>query len=521
MGDRKALRWILVVLFWGIVAFGAAAGYKYFVKPHQQEKLEVETGSMSQYKEHVTVAVDAFSGYAALRSPACAKLLKEDGIKIELSDDKADYVARLKALDAGDVQLAVFTIDSFLTARAKAGKDPATIIAVIDQSVGADAIVAFKDAVGKIQDLDRADARFVLTPDSPSEFLARTVLSSFSLPSLPDQWFESAKGAGDVLAAMKTGDHSAKRAYVLWEPYVSQALEIPGTHVLLDSSKCRDCIVDVLVVQRQFLREHPDLVQKVVEAYFRAEYSYSQQTDGVARLVMEDAKTGTEPLTDVQSKTLAAKIQWKRVLENYAHFGIVADAGLQHLEDIIPRIADILVKTGALPQKPTDAEVTSLFYDGILKTMHVQNFHPGKKIAVLDGVGLGNADLDAVRAATELPALDDAEWAKLIPVGNARVEPIGFSRGTADISEFSQGDLAQLAKNCASWAQYYLRIVGRSRTEGDAAANAALAQQRAHAVAEYLKSNGVHVNRVRVEVAKPNGDGGAAEVSFTLLQKPY
>ncbi|MFH1098752.1 MAG: phosphate ABC transporter substrate-binding/OmpA family protein [Candidatus Uhrbacteria bacterium] len=521
MDDTRRKGIIISAIIWLVILAGLAVAGKKFVYPLIKARLARQTGSESQYKVRVPFAADAFSGYAVLRSPAFAKILKDDGVKIEIEDDKADYTARMKALQKGDAQMAVFTIDSFLKARVEVGADPATIVAVIDQTVGADAIVAYKDAVAKVQDLDDPKAKFVLTSNSPSEFLARTALASFSLPLLPEQWFEGLSGAGDVFKQMKAADPKAKRAYVLWEPYVSQALALPGTHVIYDSSKCRDRIVDILVVRREFLAEHADIVQTIVAAYFRAQYSYENQTDGMVTLVMEDAKAGGEPLSEDQAKSVVKGIQWKRVLENYAHFGIAPTPGIQPLEDIIPQIGGILTKTHAVSKDPIGGKPTDLYYDGVMRKLHAENFHPGKKADAIVDVGLGTQNLDPARAAAELPAIPEAEWEKLTVIGNARVEPIGFQRGTATISDLSQADLDQLATNLGSWAQYYLRVVGRARSEGDAAANAMLAKERADAVVQYLVSRGVSAKRLHAELVKPNGDAGAAEVGFVLVQRSY
>ena len=69
----------------------------------------------------------------------------------------------------------------------------------------------------------------------------------------------------------------------MWEPYVSKALEKPGAQILLDSSKLKGYIVDVLVAERQFLKDHPDLVQAVVEAHCRAAFTLSQQANGLTK----------------------------------------------------------------------------------------------------------------------------------------------------------------------------------------------------------------------------------------------
>ena len=83
---------------------------------------------------------------------------------------------------------------------------------------------------------------------------------------------------------LRAGRASERRAFVLWEPYVSKALKQPGVHVLLDSSKLQGYIVDVLVAERQFLKDHPDKVKAVVEAYLVRSYASSQKDDGLEEL---------------------------------------------------------------------------------------------------------------------------------------------------------------------------------------------------------------------------------------------
>ncbi|GIT05423.1 MAG: hypothetical protein CM1200mP29_08340 [Verrucomicrobiota bacterium] len=61
--------------------------------------------------------------------------LKLEGIRLTMVDDGADYGARLEALGEGDVQMAVYTIDSLLRARGpKPGGFPASIVMVIDKT---------------------------------------------------------------------------------------------------------------------------------------------------------------------------------------------------------------------------------------------------------------------------------------------------------------------------------------------------------------------------------------------------
>ena len=524
---EKSKKGCLVAAFVWIVILGALmVAAKFYVLPYFQGRLETDTGSESRYKHEIKVAVDSFSGYAILRSPAMKNALSAEGVKLTVLDDGADTEKRIQALRKRDLQMAVFTVDSFLTAGAVLGQFPASIVLVLDETKGADAIVAYESGVPSIQDLDDPGARIVLTPRSPSEFLARTVIAHFSLPGLPEQWWIGKDGAHEVFKEFKTARQEEKRAYALWEPYVSKALEIPGAHVLVDSSKLRGYIVDVLVAERTFLRDRPELARTVVEAYLRAAHSYAQKTDGMQNLVAEDAKrTGAESLDGAQAAQLVQGIEWKNTLENYAYFGLLppSEAGAhQHLEEVIGNITEVLLKTGALNSDPTGGKANSLFYDQILKDLKASSFHPGKKVDIIPGMGLDAADVGRLRAPEALRPLTDAEWESLAPVGQMRVEPISFARGTARINLQSRRELEALARHLATWPKYYLVVVGHARAEGDPTANLRLAEERSVAARDCLVSKGVPKERLRVKVVPPSRREGAAQsVSFMLGQEPY
>lgn len=526
MGKKKARGCLLAAFIWIVILAALAVAAKFLVLPHFRKELVDKTGSASRYQQEITIAADSFSGYSVLRSPLMKKELKAQGIKLIIEDDNADYLARMKALRDGRIQMAVFTVDSFLTAGAALGTFPATIIMVIDETKGADAIVAYRSAVTSLEDLDHPDARIVLTPQSPSEFLARTVIAHFNLPNLPERWEVEADGAADVYRKFRSGDRKKRRVYVLWEPYVSKALEIPEAYILLDSSKLKGYIVDILVAERKFMRDRPELVRAVVEAYLRSAYAYWKEPGGLLALVMEDAReTGAEVLTREQAAKLVQGIEWKNTLENYSYFGLSSirgSGGPDHIEDVIANITNVLVKTGALPRDPLGGNAHTIFYDQTLRELQAANFHPGKKISVIEGVGLETGDLERVRTTSPLRSLNQREWDSLVPVGRMRVKPLSFARGRARLNIQGRRDLIELAHNLAAWPQYYLLIVGHARAEGDPDANLKLAEARAKSVADYLISSGVERDSIQAKAATPSGRGGASQsVSFILGQLPY
>nr|AUN37484.1 ABC-type nitrate/sulfonate/bicarbonate transport system periplasmic component [uncultured bacterium] len=218
MNEGRSKGCLIAAFIWCVILALLGVAYKFWVHPHLSKKLQAVTSSTSHYKDELVLAADSFSGYCVLRSDAFKQELRDRQIKLNVSDDKADYAARLQALRSGQVQLAVFTIDSLITAGARLGDFPASIVMVLDETKGADAVVAYEKALGSVQDLNDPAAKIILTPNSPSEFLARVVLAHFSLPRLKEDWMGSADGASEVYRQFRSAKPTEKKAFVLWEP---------------------------------------------------------------------------------------------------------------------------------------------------------------------------------------------------------------------------------------------------------------------------------------------------------------
>ncbi|NBS41841.1 OmpA family protein, partial [bacterium] len=136
--------------------------------------------------------------------------------------------------------------------------------------------------------------------------------------------------------------------------------------------------------------------------------------------------------------------------------------------------------------------------------------------------GLDDGDLDAIRGTEDLKPLTEEEWRKMIVVGDARVEPISFRRGSSELDQQGQRDLDGLVTRLHSWRSNYITVVGHARADGDPEANLALAQARADTAKDYLTAHGISQNRVRAVGVKPSGNQGSAQtVSFALMQQPY
>lgn len=501
---------LAVCIVWLMLVGVGAVAWRFFIQPQQQLAAEKEreaqietTSGQSRYRSTIQLGLDPFSGYAVLRSEAFQEKLREKSIRVQLMDDQADYGARIRKLQRGEIQMAAFTIDAFVKACSQIDDLPGVIVALLDETRGADAMVANKQQFPNVDALNHPDVRFVLTADSPSETLARVVISQFHLDQLSHDPFLFQRTPEQTFAHYRESKPGSREVYVAWEPFVSQMLENETMHVVIDSSRFRGYIVDVLVVSRDFLSKNESVVQDVVGSYFAAIY---QHRGDMLSLVQADAQQQQMELTPEQAKKLVAGVHWKNTIENFAHFGILEERSRQHIEDMIANITGVLTRTGAIPKDPTDGAPAKLFNQRILQHLQASDFHPGLQSETLEQEG------------TILPVLSDEDWSNLREIGELNVPALVFARGTAALQPSSQVVLDELVRTLNTFPQYYVLIKGDATRRGNVEANRQLAEQRAKAAADYLVQRGIHQSRVHALSVEPTGE---ASVSFVLGEAPY
>ncbi len=503
-------KFALAAFVWLIILAVGAMLYRLWwvpAKDQQQRQAEAEvvaqTSGTSNYKHHVKLGLDGFSGYAILRSDEMASQLRAHGIKLETVDDGADYGKRLAGLADGSLHLAAFPIDALLKASQAKNALPATIIAIIDETRGADALVAYRAKFPNIDSLNSTDTKFVLVGDSPSETLLRVLMHDFKLEQVKTSSIVSVKDSASVLARYRAAAPAGNEVFVTWEPIVSQLLENDQMHVLVDSSRQSGYIVDALVASRDFLVKNETVVRQIVEAYFRALHAYNDP-QRLEELVIRDAQAASAPVTAVQAKRLVNGIAWKNTQENLAHFGL-RTANVSHVEDMIDRIKRVLTDTGGLSADPTGGDSKRLFFEAILREIQASGFHPG-------------IQPEEIRQAASLVELTDEHWKKLEPVGTISVPPLVFARGQATLSEASHSILDELAEKLSSWPQYYVLVRANVGSRGDMSINRRIADQRVQSVLQYLQSKGVPVAKLK---SVPGEILDNMSVSFVFGQLPY
>ncbi|MBI3148574.1 MAG: OmpA family protein [Betaproteobacteria bacterium] len=463
-----------------VIVGGAVMGYLWWGDMLKLDQQQVETSDARATKGHLTIGMDNWIGYLPLCSRAMKQQMRKRGFTLECRDDKADYVARMQALKSGEIQFAAATVDTYLLNGA-AKSYPGAIIAVLDESKGGDALVAWKDQLARIEDLKTAPAgtTIAFTPGSPSEHLLKALASHFDISYLKQKtgtWRVETKGSSDALTRLQQKQASAA---VLWEPDVSKALAQAGVVKLLGSEDTRRLIVDVLLVSRDFSQKQPQVVNELLTAYFEVLQTYADNREAL----LSDAKAASG-LNEQQTATVLKGVRWASLAEN-AEIWLGAAGKGQELVEAIEAALQILVDAGDFRDNPLpERDPYRLINSQFLHTLYASAVATNKSLPPLE---------------RRFSVLDEAAWNGLREVGALRTRPVQFQSGTADLSLEGKQELDKLAENLKHYPNFRVVVKGHTGVKGDAEENRRLSQDRADAVARYFQvTYNVDANRLRV-----------------------
>jgi ABC-type nitrate/sulfonate/bicarbonate transport system substrate-binding protein len=232
---------------------------------------------------------DAWAGYAPFRNP---NLLQGTGYSL-LYVDQACQEMRAADLTAGRSDFAVTSLDQYVLRR-PAG----TVVGVIDQSLGADALVLNTVDVPYLKSMDdlprlvRESAAkgtkpvLAYTGNSPSEMLLDELANSTEGLHLPDFELVSVSQSSSALEMLE--QHEAELA-LLWEPDTSAA-RAQGHTITLSSKDVPDSIVDVVVASDALIERDPEAVRATLGAFYDFIDDMLAHPEELRRFFAEDGK---------------------------------------------------------------------------------------------------------------------------------------------------------------------------------------------------------------------------------------
>ena len=470
-----------------VVLGGAAMVGFYFLAPALTERSQIVTSDAGREKGSLAIGMDNFVGYFPLCSPEMKKRMLAEGYLLKCVDDNASYGQRMEDLKSGKLNFAVGTVDSLILTGAR-HNFPGTIIAVLDESKGVDAIVARESEVNNLDSLKlKTDVKIAVTPDSPSSHLLKAVGVHFGIPALLDRnggWRQDAAGSAEALRLLQEGQVSVA---VLWEPDVSRALSEQGLKKILGTEQTSRLIVDILMVNRRFSEDNPEAVELLLSCYFRTLKQYMDNQGDMATQMAAYAK-----ITQPQAEAMLKGIGWVNLHDNATEWMGAPSYGLF---DTIEATTRILIDYGDFSSSPLpDADPRRITYSAPLIKVYRQGL-----------AGRFDGGAAKTNSLAKFPELSDQEWSKLRDVGTLKARPIQFLRGSARLSLEGKEQLDMAAEALKSYPNFRIKVEGHTNPRGDAEVNKALSRQRAEAVIQYLKVT-YNIDPVRLRAAGVGSD---------------
>jgi hypothetical protein len=235
----------------------------------------------------LVVEGDPWSGYAPFRDPS---LLEGTGYALTYVEQLCQDV-RAADLTAGKADIIVTTLDQYLLQSPEA-----TVVGVIDQSRGADALVlgtvehpeldSVDDIPALVEKYDRDGRKPVLayTGSSPSEMLLNELANTTEVLKLSDFDLVPVDQSATAYDMLKKDD---AQLAIIWEPDTSAA-RADGYTVTLSSADVPDSIVDVIVVGDDLIERDPAAVQATLGAFYRRMDSYLADPSSLEAFYAED-----------------------------------------------------------------------------------------------------------------------------------------------------------------------------------------------------------------------------------------
>lgn len=352
----------------------------------------------------------------------------------------------------------------------------ARAVMIVDNTQGADAVIARDPQVRAIEDLPgRSVALLQYTPSHGMfiDAIENSSLSARKKESVKTVFVNAEEGTAGVRAALESGNVDAA---VLWDPDLALALRnVKGAHVVYSTKTATNLIFDVMVCDSRVLAtaEGQSLVQKFVEGWMEGVAAARANPDSAV-----DALVKTQEffklLADKEGKAfikgLFGNLLWTGVEDNARILGLAG--GPNHYERVYRRFDEIYRKAGALanPNSPVIAPQDSFDYR-FIKALLAKD----KPAAAAAAKPAESFSQTALQEATRTAAIVTK------PV------TVGFSSGSAELSKRAQKTVDQeMVPFIENNGKAYFEVSGNSDSTGSREANLRISAARARAVVDYL-----------------------------------
>lgn len=233
--------------------------------------------------EPITIALSPWPGWFFWYLVDEKGFFEKHGVKVDLKWFPV-YSDSLQAIATGKVDANSQTLSDTLAPASKGIGLKAVL--VNDNSFGGDAIVS-KSNIGSIKELKGKTVATEL--GTVDHLLLLTALAENGMTENDINYVNmTVNDAGPAFISGKTD------ASVLWEPFQTTAVKEGKGKVLFSSKETPGLIPDLLVFRDSVVKNRPDDIQKIVDAWFDALNYFKSHQDEAIKLMAEKAETTPE-----------------------------------------------------------------------------------------------------------------------------------------------------------------------------------------------------------------------------------
>ncbi len=305
-------------------------------------------------KPKLKVAWSIYAGWMPWDYAGHSGILKKwaDTYGIEIQLVRMDYLPSIEAYVAKQVDACVMTNMECLDMPAASGID-STVVIVGDYSNGNDAILV-RDNL-KIKGLK--GQKIYLAELSVSHYLLARCLEMNGLKESEVKLINTSDSdIGPVFLANKD-----QKVVITWNPIVMQIEQTPGVSKIFTSSDIPGEIIDMMVVNTNTLRKHPELGKALTGAWYEIMGIMSKRGVASDKALTEMAKSAGCSLTEY-------KAQLKTTAMFYTAQNAVEFTESQELKKKMDFVRQFCFKHGLLGENAPNVDVVGIQYpDGSIQ----------------------------------------------------------------------------------------------------------------------------------------------------------
>ncbi|SKB12110.1 ABC transporter, substrate-binding protein, aliphatic sulfonates family [Planktothrix sp. PCC 11201] len=265
-----------------------------------QPKLETETPAST-----VRLGFNNWPGCAVWQIAAEQGIFEKNNLDVDLQF--SDYTTGFTNFASGQLDANCHTLYDTIYLMGTDSQVDQVIVALTDWSTGGDQIIV-APGINNIRDLK--GKKIALESKSVGNFMLLIALEKYGLKPSDIQALNH-----DLITNAALFVEGEVDAIITYIPFSKEAMNLPGSQIILTSKDFPGVISDHLVVNRKFLKTNPQVVQALVNSWFDT-VEFMQKNPDVSHQII----AYTSGLTIQDFKNYESQISIKGLSENLTAF---------------------------------------------------------------------------------------------------------------------------------------------------------------------------------------------------------